>query len=1264
MSPRVVIFFRRLLHYSWYVLGAAVSLVCLIALLLRFWLMPDIERFRPDIEQIASQAVGYPVRVSHIEANWQGIHPRVVLNGVSVRPAADQVLSLPRVEISASWLSLVSFDLRLHRLLIEGAQLDLQRDKAGVITLSGLPLNQGGTPSPFPDWLLRQPQVLIKDAHISWLDELLDAPQLRLDQVRLLLTSHFGRHRFNLIALPSASAARRLELRGDLRGRSSRNPAEWHGSLYTQVDGARFENWGRWVPWAQDAVRGGVGDVRFWTRIEAGQILGTLGDADLRGVAVNLQSGLPDLLFSQLKGRLGWSRKADEHSFFVDNLRFQIPTTRLSDPASVRVDLRIDSAGKISRVGATARNLRLEAFTALSGTLPLPRRAHDLLEALRPRGLVEKAEGHWTHADDYAFRASLQDAGIEAHDMLPGFAGVSASLRGDQRGGEVDIDGRDSQIDLPRVFRAPLGFSAIDAHAGWHFDTDGLRLDYQARRIANADLEGHSQGSLWFPRKGSAEVDIQARLSRGEAQAVHRYLPRVVSDDAHAWLKRGLQGGRSNDTLLVLKGPLDRFPFDQGGGQFVVSVRMLDGVLDYAPGWPRIEGVHGQLVFHDKAMELTAHSGRILAAQLGPVKAVIPDLMYSHDEIVLVDGKARGSTTAFLEFVRRSPVDDHTGRFAGHLKAEGDTELDLHLALPTRHLDDTSVRGTLSLADNRINPGAGLPELKAVNGRIDFTSERMKSRELRATVLDMPATLDLASQPNGQVKVQLAGRAGAELLKPHLPAKLHARLGGSVGWQADLLMHAGQAAETRIRSDLVGLAINLPAPAGKQAEQPLPLDLRIVPGKNQGLLLAQLGSLASLRLPLGGKGPQSASLRLGSGEAAARNEPGLWVAGSLHELDLDAWRSQDLFDGGGDSRLPLREASLAFNELRLFNHRLHDTHVRLNPQPPGWQISVNGKEIQGDITTRPQAGGQFISGKFKRLHLPAEEAGAVISASQDSASEQLAGLEIDADSFAWKEHALGALQLSLQPERLYYRLDRLALTTTDGKLEAHGQIARHPRRESRIEFNTSSNNLGKVLARVGQDGVMKGGDMQAQGRLGWTGGLGEFSVDGLNSDISVLLKDGQFLKVDPGAAKLIGILSLQSLPRRISLDFRDVFSQGFAFDEIKGSAHLESGAAYFREVRMLGPAAKVRISGMADMRRETQQLRVTVEPSIEDTAALAAGLIGGPAVGIGTFIANKVLKNPIGQAVTFNYQVSGGWANPKVEKLAPENQADPLAPDR
>jgi len=189
---------------------------------------------------------------------------------------------------------------------------------------------------------------------------------------------------------------------------------------------------------------------------------------------------------------------------------------------------------------------------------------------------------------------------------------------------------------------------------------------------------------------------------------------------------------------------------------------------------------------------------------------------------------------------------------------------------------------------------------------------------------------------------------------------------------------------------------------------------------------------------------------------------------------------------------------------------------------------------------------------------------------------------------------------------------------------------------------------------------VKGGGTQAGGTLRWPGGVEDFALAGLAGDLDVTVKKGQFLKVEPGAAKLLGILSLQALPRRIALDFRDVFSEGFAFDEILGDVHLERGSAYTRDLKMNGPAARVSMSGVVNLVAESQNLRVNIQPRLEDTVALAGALIGGPGVGISALIASRLPKNPIGQALYFDYSVTGTWGEPVITKL--KRQAREAAP--
>ena len=144
---------------------------------------------------------------------------------------------------------------------------------------------------------------------------------------------------------------------------------------------------------------------------------------------------------------------------------------------------------------------------------------------------------------------------------------------------------------------------------------------------------------------------------------------------------------------------------------------------------------------------------------------------------------------------------------------------------------------------------------------------------------------------------------------------------------------------------------------------------------------------------------------------------------------------------------------------------------------------------------------------------------------------------------------------------------------------------------------------------------------------------------------------GQFLKIKPGAGKLLGLISLQSLPRRITLDFRDIFSEGFAFDSIEGRLSLQNGTMRTDRLQIDGPAARVLMRGETDLKRETQRLNVTVQPELGGTAALGVALIN-PVAGVATLLANKILRDPLGQMFSFDYLVTGTWDDPKVEKLS------------
>jgi uncharacterized protein YhdP len=179
---------------------------------------------------------------------------------------------------------------------------------------------------------------------------------------------------------------------------------------------------------------------------------------------------------------------------------------------------------------------------------------------------------------------------------------------------------------------------------------------------------------------------------------------------------------------------------------------------------------------------------------------------------------------------------------------------------------------------------------------------------------------------------------------------------------------------------------------------------------------------------------------------------------------------------------------------------------------------------------------------------------------------------------------------------------------------------------------------------------IKSGTAKLTGNLNWHGSPQAFNLATLSGDMKLEAHRGQFMKLDPGAGKLLGLLSLQSLPRRLTLDFRDVFSKGFAFDTILGVMSVNQGVMTTNDFVMQGPAAVVTMTGTTDLVQETQNLRVKVVPVVGDSVSLLA-FLGGPAVGIGTYILQKLLKDPLGKIVAHDYAVTGTWENPTALKI-------------
>jgi len=1262
----MIIFLRRFAHYAVYLLAGGVILLSCFALALRVLIMPDIGRYKADIEAGAGRAVGMPVKIGEIRADWSHLNPRFSLRGLTLAPAGQPApLRLDRVDATLSWLSLALMEPHLVSLDIDRPTLEIRRDQTGVILVAGIPVNSSGASSPFPDWLLRQRSVMVNDGKVVWIDEMLAAPPLNLNHVNLGLASRFSRHRFGLTAQPPASAAQRIDLRGDLNGHSVHDLAGWHGQLYLRADAASAAGLNTWSPWAQSSVKRSLGNVRFWADIDQGRIQSVTGDVGLADVAVSLAADLPDMTFARVSGRLGWSRKGDRQTYSVQGLRFITPSGQTAEPANVKVSFTPTPAGKVESAQIAADSLRLEALTAISGAVPLPRQAHDWLAAINPHGFIEHIDLNWLGKERFRLQTRFRDAGMNPTRNLPGLSGLNGEIEADESKGQAKLDSQGLHLIYDKVFRQPLDLSRLTSEIKWSGSASaGYRFDLVHCELSNLDLDGQVQGNLTVPPGRAPVIDIQGRLNRGNGTAVWRYLPRQVGDDAYLWVKRGILGGTSPETTLTLRGSLDRYPFDKGGGLLQIAIRMQDGVLDYATNWPRITGINGWLTFRNNTMTLDAEHGQILGARLETVKVVIPDLYYSPDTMLTVTGQASGPTAAFLDFIRQSPVNEYMGRFTDEMKATGPGRLHLQLVMPLSEIDRTRVAGRFVPQDDSIALNDQLPGLTNVTGALNFTDAGVKGEGLGARLFGQPIAISLASAKGGRVHASATGSLTAATLARWLPDALDRRISGSTRAQADIVLRP-HSVDLKLNSNLAGLAIDLPAPLGKPANQETPFTLSAQErGDGRPPVAFRYGTaLAGVLMPGDSPARTRLGIMFGSQPVAMPKAEGITVQGTLRRLDFDAWRRLDL-GGAGRDGLPLRSVNLTFNELLAFDRLFHDINVQVGPEQRAWKIQLNGQGVQGEVLYGPQPGtpGDSLIGRFKKLDLP-RAASTAVSRQAIDPNDLPKEIDLAVQAFAYDRRDLGEMTLKLTAARDGLVIDAGSLKAPEARLEASGWLSASALRNTRLNLKLDSGNLGQLLRRLGYSEDIKGGELAVQGNLDWRGRAEDFSKDRLGGALKVELKNGRFTQLDPGAAKLLGILSLQALPRHIVLDFRDVFSTGFAFDSIRGDVMLDRGIGYLPDLYIQGPSAKIHMKGKIDLSHESQQLRLHIQPSLTGGVAVAGALLGGPVVGVGALIANKLLKDPFEQAASFEYLVTGGWANPVVAKLArPVAENAPVRP--
>ena len=1167
-------------------------------------LLPAVDTYRMEVEAWASDQLGQPVRIGALNAELLGLHPTIVLEDVALLDQKGRRdlarFDEARIEIDpvASWRrgTFVTGGLGLV-----GAELTAERGPDGGFRLRGVERPKADTETPtvggLAGWLLAQSDLSVTDSRLVWVD---DGRRRLFRNVNLHLHNEGERHRLSgSVALPPGTGGT-LRVAVDARGDVS-EPQAWQGRGYLAVDRLQPLSWGGLPTFEGLRLERGAVDLELWGRWRQGGPRSLKGEVGFRNALVAGADGR-ELALTEARTRLDWQAREEGWRLDLDRLR-------LEDGPAMR--LAIEEGPEGGRLLADRLDLtRLARFAGLGDWLqPAQRQA---LEAMAPQGALQDLRLDWS-AQAFAVQGRVEGLRLEPWQQLPGVRDLDARFRGDRRGGKLTLTGSGTELRLPRLFRQPLAFERLLGTVAVRRTDEGWAVAAHDVELANDDIQVGAGMRLRLPRTGAPFLDLRATFDQGRGTAIPRYLPaHVMDEEGLAWLDRAFEAGRVSDGRLLFHGRVDQFPFDGNEGRFDIRFRADDVGLDYHPEWPDLKAIDGTLLFDGVDLTVRVERAGLFGHAIHDTVVRIPDL---RDPVVRVDGRSDGPVADLLRLVEASPLEAEVGRFTEELAADGNARLGLDLVLP---VDDDArekgierrVAGRVNFDGARLYVGDSRIELAGLKGELGFDQDGLHAEGITAEIFGRPATLDVAPQRSRGVKVtQIRARGGAEpgRLADTLEMPLLDRVHGEVTWRGALeFPHEARAAGVllQLQTNLKQTRIDLPPPAAKAAgvERELGLSL-FLSGDREGEFWFTYGEIASGAVELDGGRPRRAELAF-AGSATLPAEEELRITGRLENADLAAWAGiwQGAAGGGDGDRGEDR------------------------PLPP-LVISMD------------------------RLHIAAAEGA---GGGDNEGLKRLSGLDATVERFGYGEMDFGRLRLVAESAPGGMRVRRLMLDGPFMKADASGRWNFGlGRSHTRFEFEVTSPNMGRMMDELGFISVITEGEMRVRGELSWPGTPASVALKRLNGTMQVRIKDGTIKEVKPGApGRLLGLLSVRALPRRLSLDFRDLFEKGLRFKKIHGDLELEQGVGYTDNLQVEARNALAIVQGRTDLVERRLDQEITVIPDVSGSLPLAGGLALGPQVGAALWLLQKVIKPGLEKVIRYTYRVTGTFDDPEVELVA------------
>ena len=1248
---------------AWNIVAAVIIVAAVVVSGLRA-IMPRLDRDRALVAEWVSHLVGASLEIGALETSLERGMPTVRAHAIQILSSDAMRSEVLRFEHAQAhiglWASLREGRPALRDITLSGLALTVVRQQTGKWAVKGF----ANSDTKFLDWLVTQQNLLITDADLVFVDETLSLPPIRAVSVSLRFDA-----RDNRISI---------------RGRA------------THVD----------------LVAAGVDFEMQLTRHNMSRALDVrlVGEQlDLVTLAERLQLKRPDVASFRADAELRYLATSPRRArllFGFDNIDMEAKHSRFAplglhgqaviEPTAMsvaitRIDTHENPGSAVDWRAVIERqeslNVRLTADRMPLGTLSwasawLPPTFATLSESLanyRPVGEIRDLRLGSTAQQTYV-AGSVRNFDLRPANSRFRLKDFAAHFAGNRQGGTLALNNANATIQDPVTLVSPLKISALNGVAQWT-SNPGVEV------IAKTTLSG-------FANDLPVSLDAVTRLTDGHSSIarlsafvgtgdITKFAQLVPTTLMHPrgdhWLRAAFRDGVLEGASFTVDEAPDSKMAQDGDQPLRVTLSVDNVHLHYAAGWPDATGLSGSAEITNGRLDGTLTAASFLTSPLIGASFSVPEV-FAKKPVLAVTGIVRASLDDALTTLRESPLKSNAATQLATLEVDGQFDLALDLRLGLYPHATRTTLGSVTFDGNRVRSKPYQVELEDLRGRVSFTHDDWYGEDLTATLagqrIGIVATGGVGD-PNYDTEFRVTGTTRADEVKKviarfvpavHQWLEAHGKLPGITGstpWKAVLTFpRADDTAPTSnlvLESSLAGLGIALPWPFGKAEAEHSILKIQMPLGNN-GQQTAQIdfgdNVQLALRYEAAVSGPRMTQVdaAFGTSAGAVFDHPGIYLHGKVETLVLNEWASLFRTDAPSANELAIG-FDLEVAKLTTRGQVLEDVQLAGAKDNLRWQVKLNSDHVAGEITLPRRNTSAPVTVNFERLWLKR-----ATPSGRDQPStfnpRDLPPLEVTCASCKYGEIDLGQATLATTRVTNGMRIDSLRFQNPAFVLQATGEwVGNDNDQHSQFSIALQGDELGPLLQRFGYNAkAINEGKTKINLEATWPGTPADFTLDQLDGKLNLRVGKGRFLDIEPGSGRLFGLLSLQTLPRRLSLDFADLFKKGFVFDRIEGWFELEAGNAYTNSLLMEGPSAKVEITGRTGLALKDYDQRAIVTPALSKSIPLASALFGPAGIGVGAaiYLGQKVFKDLPDQVDKFlqkRYSITGTWDSPKVERL-------------